>query len=372
MNDDGLYPRVALELYQQGGDGDLLGQVKLDVDWDMAIESCRFACARRDRDSIAITATGAAIVPQWHPKLGKPYVHGFSIRLPGAPADLPDRFVPTTYLEEMAQQAAKALVKSGKLADGDHFRYLVCAFPPAQEAPQARTGLQLAVEDVSPPLPLLEGSVESLLEGALPYGRVDEGDFPVVVPRHIIDEAISETLRAKDKESGGTLIGYLRWDPTRREIVAQVTAQVIARHAKHELTRLEFTPQTWSDVDATLALRKRNEVWLGWWHSHPARQWCKNCPEENRRVCKLSGEFFSDHDVAFHRAVFSRAYNVALVISDSYASGLTWPMFGWRQGMVQQRGYYIQGARADGTSLPTTPMATQGDEDGSQARFCKS
>jgi hypothetical protein len=47
--------------------------------------------------------------------------------------------------------------------------------------------------------------------------------------------------------------------------------------------------------------------------------------------------------VAVHRTAFSRAHNIALVISDSYAHGITYPMFGWRQGMVQPRGFYIRG-----------------------------
>ena len=58
-------------------------------------------------------------------------------------------------------------------------------------------------------------------------------------------------------------------------------------------------------------------------------------------MCKVSGEFFSSQDLALHRTVFPRAYSLGLVVSDSYAHGLTYPLFGWRNGMVQERAYRI-------------------------------
>jgi hypothetical protein len=94
-------------------------------------------------------------------------------------------------------------------------------------------------------------------------------------------------------------------------------------------------------VDAAVRLRGQAEVYLGWWHSHPTRRWCEQCPEEKRAQCKLTGEFFSSYDEALHRCCFPRAYSVALVISDSHATGLTAPMYGWRDGQLAQRGFYI-------------------------------
>ena len=53
------------------------------------------------------------------------------------------------------------------------------------------------------------------------------------------------------------------------------------------------------------------------------------------------------------RAVFPRAYSLALVVSESYAHGLTWPLFGWREGRIVSRGYYMAGPR------PAVTTATQ-------------
>jgi hypothetical protein len=34
------------------------------------------------------------------------------------------------------------------------------------------------------------------------------------------------------------------------------------------------------------------------------------------------------------------AFSFALVVSDSYAEGLTFPSFGWRRGVLSRRGFY--------------------------------
>ena len=136
----------------------------------------------------------------------------------------------------------------------------------------------------------------------------------------MIEETVELMVRAGGKETGGILIGHLHRDPGRRQLFLEVTAQIPAQHAEQELARLTFTPETWTAVDAALALRGKGEIQLGWWHSHPASHWCDDCPPETRRRCKSagapSGDFFSAHDVALHRTVFPRAYSIALVLSD--------------------------------------------------------
>ena len=129
-----------------------------------------------------------------------------------------------------------------------------------------------------------------------------------------------------------------------------MTAQIPAQHTEQELARLTFTPETWTAVDAALALRDGGEIQLGWWHSHPASHWCDACPPEKRQRCKTagtpSGDFFSAHDVALHRAVFPRAYSIALVLSDGCGNAGTpvWRLFGWRYGMVMARGFHLMHA----------------------------
>ena len=179
-------------------------------------------------------------------------------------------------------------------------------------------------------------------------------EVPGIRPRRVLQESTRLTEGAGAAETGGVLLGHIHEDPNTTELFLRVTAQVPARRAEQALTKLTFTPQVWSDVDAALRLRNEDEIYLGWWHSHPARQWCKDCPVENRKRCKLSGEFFSSDDAALHQCVFPHAYSIALVISDSYAHGLTWPLFGWSRGIVAQRGYLIDEGASAARSTATT------------------
>ena len=84
---------------------------------------------------------------------------------------------------------------------------------------------------------------------------------------------------------------------------------------------------------------------LGWWHSHPVREWCKDCAPERQQVCKMASDFFSAHDHALHRTVFPRAYSIALVANDAVMGDVTFSAFGWREGLLESRGFHIAGAR---------------------------
>src|SRR6185437_2768668 len=106
--------------------------------------------------------------------------------------------------------------------------------------------------------------------------------------------AVALHEQAGATETGGVLIGLVHRDTDHPgRLFVEVTAQIPVRHAEHELTRLTFTPDTWKAVDGAIRLRGKKERKVGWWHTHPSRKWCEKCPVENRKVCKLSGEFFS-------------------------------------------------------------------------------
>jgi len=50
--------------------------------------------------------------------------------------------------------------------------------------------------------------------------------------------------------------------------------------------------------------------------------------------------FFSEDDVCLHETVFPAAYHTALVVTNT-DEGLQHALFGWRHGMVGQRGFHI-------------------------------
>jgi hypothetical protein len=172
---------------------------------------------------------------------------------------------------------------------------------------------------------------------------MDIDDMPVFVPRRILEEAAERTRVERGTETGGILIGMLWRDAAAGEIFAEITAQIPCEYTSGNNVKLTFTAQTWAAAEAALRLRNRGEVYLGYWHSHPVREWCKgkNCTPEAQKSCHLAKDFFSADDVAVMRAAFPRAYNVAIVVNDTAFTDLTFSMFGNREGVIQPRGFYV-------------------------------
>ncbi len=336
-----------LEFFKLDEPPSLIGRFRLTPDWEPALESIRFQALRRDPGLAAAVAGPGTITPLWDATLGEPYVGSLLAAIaPRGGAPLKTE-IPTSYFMATAQQATAGLIQKGRLGPEDTVRYFITAYPSDGDQPDEER-FSFAVEPVVQPLPLIEGALDRFVDRATAYDRPDDGDLPVFIPQGIVDEAVAMSRSAGGVETGGILIGRLHRDQGRSEIFAVVTAQIPIRHAEHQLATLTFTPETWSDVSAAITLRRSDELSLGFWHSHPMRHWCEDCPEEKRRQCRLTGEFFSTHDQALFRAVFPRAYSIALVISESYAHGLTWPMFGWRNGLIARRGYFLLDAQTPG------------------------
>ena len=343
----------ALLLYREGGDR--LGQVPIAVDWEPAEEWTRFRALRRGQLG-PTDLIPAAITPLWSEDLGEPYLRGFRVELE-APGSVLSHDFATTYFKEPARHASTRLVEQGRLKEGEKFRYRPIAFLGREDSAPRR--LSFTTEEVMPPLPIRTSSIGRLGAGAVAVGAPHADDLPVYVPQRLLDETLVLTRGAQDKETGGVLIGHLHRDPSNAELFAETTAQIPARHAAGELTKLTFTSETWSAVQAALDLRRGGEIMLGWWHSHPSRAWCQKCPPEKQRVCPLAAGFFSEHDCQLHRTVFPRAYSVAMVVNDAM-NGLSYSMFGWHEGRVTLRGFHVTGV-SDTSELEMARAATGPD-----------
>jgi len=333
-----------LSLYRP--DGTPVGQVALDgalaVDWAPAEECARFLALRRLGPSAAAGGRGGepAIEPVWHTTLHAPYVEGFQVCI-GAPPDATSVAFGSGYFKPVAALAAAHFVREGAIDKGDRVVSVAAAFP--RDAARVETGaLDLAAEDVSPPPRLCDGDLAARSRRGRAVGPPAGGDMPVFVPAAVLDEAAALARRAGDAEAGGVLVGRLCRDAGAREIYADVTVQIPARHTTATSSRLTFTADTWTDVRQAIALRGADEMLLGWWHSHPVRVWCRECPPEKQAVCSLAAGFFSEHDRALHRAVFPGAQSVGLLVND-IAAGPTFSFFGWRQGELVARGFSVLG-----------------------------
>ncbi len=328
-----------------GEDSRSAGPVAITPDWGPALEWVHFQGVRQGRLP-PVTAVGAgAVEPVWHTKLGEPYLSGVRIGIPpgdGGDAQSVSYQFPTSYLARQAHLASGELVERGSLKAGEVFRYRVSAFPRSAGAAPIPQTTDFSVVEEAQPLCLADTPLASYLGQSSPTRPDDPpADVPVFVPQHVLDEATSLANAARDVETGGILVGRLHRDRHIPDVFVEVTAQIAAPHTQSESTRLTFTAETWAAVRAALALRKRHELMLGWWHYHPDFCRLRGCPPETRRVCTASSAFFSAEDVQLHHVVFGRAYQVALLVSDSTADGLTSSLYGWRHGVVSERGFHV-------------------------------
>ena len=333
--------RYALEFFKP--DGAVLGRRPADVDWEPALEWARFEAQRRLNSTVSGYTRVAVVQPLWSDLAGEPYVDGFIISFPNGPGAISPVVFKRTYFRPLASRLSSHFVKTGQLNLGDLFEYQIVAFPKARAADLAKPGAIDAIE-VGVDLPVRMAEEMSGLETADTIGPVLAEDVPVLVPPRILDEIANQARAAGRNETGGFLIGYLCRSKESGDLFLAVTAQLKAAHAVAEPTRLTFTPATWTTLQATLKLRKRGEILLGWFHSHPAFAWCRECRFESRKRCRTAKDFFSEHDHLLHRTAFPQAYNVALVANvtgEDSAPDVTFSAFCWRQGAIALRGIHL-------------------------------
>jgi proteasome lid subunit RPN8/RPN11 len=278
--------------------------------------------------------------PLWHDEHGAPYVGAFRLHFVSGDAAWHADF-PIGYFRGAAHAVATRLVDAGALERGEAFAYRIAAYVTGADAADPSPSEFTAV-DQSPPLAVRDGGSPASRATPARADDAEAGDFDVFVPSHVLEEASDLTAHAGDVETGGILIGHIGRDPGAGDIFAEITALIPARHTVGDSTKLTFTSETWTDARAAVALRRENETFLGWFHSHPHDAWCreKGCPPERQRDCAAAQGFFSADDLALHRTMFPRAFTVALVMTRSI-TGIRPRLFGWRAGSFEPRGFQV-------------------------------
>ena len=336
-------------------DGTVLRQAPVQLDWSELADWARFQALLQGR-----TRPGApvnvVIEPVWHETAGAPCVGTVALHVE-AGADPLDLDVPASWFDSPAQAASGTLVQQGLLQAGELFNYVVSASLRADVYEPASTNGP-AIRVIEAPLDVRDRPLNGRLDRCVPSGVHNTLDARVIIPSDVIDQTGELTQAAGANEAGGVLIGNICRDGG-GEVYLDVTAQVHARYARSDLTKLTFTPQTWTDVQNVISARGLSESMLGWWHSHSyMKETCKDCEKSRDGSCGVSAAFMSGEDVTLHRTTFPRAYSLALVVANSPCSGLTWALFGWRHGRVQSRGFDIhRPARLTGEPSGEAPAA---------------
>lgn len=328
-------------------DGTPVRQLPIATDLEPLHEWLRFQALQRGIAPERALSIVGDFAPRWHERHGPPALAGVQLtaRVEGAGAVSAE--VGTDWFHEASTNAAAPLVEEGVLAKGERIRFRVLAFErDVTRTPPPRFATSPAV----PPTPVGGGLLAAFLSRALPVecADADPSDMPVFLPARVKAECLDATHAATGIETGGLLIGHLRRDEAGAGLFVQVTAQLPARHVDATRARLTFTAETWTTFRAALALRSRDEIPLGWWHSHPVRAWCQDCSIEHQRTCALRGDFLSPDDRLLHRTVFPRAWSLALVVNDIGFDDPTFSLFGWRAGSIALRSFHLLDPDATG------------------------
>ncbi|MBP6965319.1 MAG: Mov34/MPN/PAD-1 family protein [Armatimonadetes bacterium] len=310
-------------------------------DWDRAAAWTGLQAVRRDGLNFLPPCSDASVDPIWHPEAGEPCIGGFRVSVPGANGRRVSCDFSNDYWSAAAMELA-AQARGGSAGGADRrILYLVTARPMVA-ASGASASRGFTIEESAQRLSLAESSLENLRAGSRQFGLIEADDIPVFMPERVLRETAHLARAAGGSETGGVLLGHLRRDSSVPEAFVEVTAQIPAKHTAASATRVLFTEQTWTDARSVLSGRGRGELMLGWWHSHPSREWSGGGSDCGRR----SGDFLSPEDRRMHETVFPAAYSVALLVSDvqresgDWAS--TWSVYGWRYGVIEYRGFYLR------------------------------
>lgn len=357
----------ALELRRT--DDTHLTQVRISPRWGPAREWIRLLAARRGVIPLGTAARVAEAEPRWHPTRGAPFASGFRARLAERAGQSVAADFSLTYFADVARQASSSLVESGVLKEGEQFLYLPIAYP--RDTATSPEGTPSLLRELDALVPILEQDMRALHGRSDNRGTTTRGDMPVFIPQQVLDEASDRARHEPGREVGGVLIGRIHRDnharnrSRRRDLFMEVTAQIPAR-ADGDGTRLSFTADTWTDVQAALTLRRQGEVMLGWWHSHLMHVLCGSCPTARQQTCALASGFLSADDRALHTTVFPRAYSIALVMSLKTDDTISEALFGWRMGLIARRGFSVIDAR-ERVGAVQTPLGNEPAGDHPQA-----
>lgn len=347
-----------------------LGLVAFDPDFEPAVESAVLAGLRCGALMPDARIEAALLTPVWAER-GAPFVDAFEVRLESEGSAPFVQTIPRNWLRSAARTASATMIERGLLAAGDLFRHEVCAFDAAPAAKSGAAGGASArgdgvACDAALRTPALAPQRYDLIETLRDAGALDDPDVrdpALVIPAGVIEQTREAARRAGNSETGGILIGRICRSADPGDIVVEVTAQVPAAHSVATETRFTFTPETWAAASDAIALRRRNEKMVGWWHFHG--WFCRKCSKQAQESCVYSRPFFSEEDVHLHRTVFGRATNVALLVSDFGPRGQEVAVYGWRDAEVVRRGYY---ATAPATARIAAPAVYDGDQAGGDPR----
>lgn len=318
-----------------------------DIDWEPARERLRFEALRGTGRVVTGGELGRVVIQPLEDE-NSPIVTQLRAGVEEVSSEVPEaRIGASAFFRRSARAGSAALVEAGTLEKGSPFLYQVYAYPDGTAVANIDEDNGIVAIETQADLLVRRTILSGLLAGARPEdppsgSAAGQRWFPALIPEETLAEANQLAESGGAREVGGILVGRLHRDPDVAEVAAEVTALIPCREAAGDATSLQFAPDDWAAVEAAIRLRGRDEMPLGWFHSHPAKHWCKpECPPEARRQCPLLTEFFSEADEHVHATVFPAHYSIALVATLG-DEGITNAVFGWgADATIERRPYHI-------------------------------
>jgi hypothetical protein len=273
----------------------------------------------------------------------EPYGDGFEVVLPLPAGGEQRRRFGGGFFRFLARQAGVQLALAGKVPGDAVLLYRLAALAD-EPAPRHRPVLGIELESEQPVIPIRSASLRR-------HGPVEAwdsprpDDFPVLLPRHVIDESVELARQAPQREIGGVLLGHLCRDEQSRELFLEVTCLVPAEETEATALSVTFTHHTWARVREVMQWRGEGELVVGWMHSHPFRL-CDECPVPVPPECQAKVLFYSTDDEFLMELSFPRPFMVGLLaaVEPKLERTLGHPpvkLFGWDGGQIRPRGFMV-------------------------------
>ncbi|MFQ6113207.1 MAG: Mov34/MPN/PAD-1 family protein, partial [bacterium] len=298
-----------LELYDQ--DGRVRHQFEVDS-FRNCLEDFKFSSFRKRLVRNNGLDPVVTLEPLWEEEGKSPYCHGFRLCFRNKKA-LYKKAYSTKVFKYHIYRAVRELIENNQLEEGMELKFRMSAFlnkRTTAEAAQPQSG-KISVTSTRQPMPIIEQNLKHFSAAKRVNHR---SDMPVWIAQHVVKEMIDHTLANKESERAGFLLGHLCQDPETRALFLVCRAQVVAQvelpnEYTSSLTHFQFSPEIFCEVQRVISLRKKNEVVLGWWHSHP---WPFACRLANQ--CECTSIFFSAADFSVMETAFGAPYQVAIVV----------------------------------------------------------
>jgi proteasome lid subunit RPN8/RPN11 len=331
---------MRLEFFDANG-GRLLESPLGEQDFARAVETTFFDGLRKGRfNEYLLPDAGVRIEPKFTSKrVDSPVASGFTVTVPTPDGGEHAMAFETDFLKSLARRVIVDRVVNGEV-EPDLIQYRLAAF--LDEEKPAPVGMSLGADEPQVPI---RGVNRKSLGRTVQWDSPSHDDFPVLIPRVVIDEALNEAKEAPEREVGGFLLGHLCRDDETSDLFLWVTCHVPAEHTEGTGTSVTFTSDTWARAREVVTWRGEGEIFAGWVHSHPFR-FCAECPNPPKPDCAGKVLFFSPEDHFLMELTFGQPFMVALQTAveprlEQVLGHAPVRVYGWRDGVIVPRGFEV-------------------------------